>query len=92
MDSTTPWHRGDPIKEVLAAHSHVRLYRLPSYSPQLNVMERFWRKLRRRATHNRLLEHMAALRKTLRQNLCYFQTIRAKVLSMLEEPRKKKQI
>jgi hypothetical protein len=87
-----PWHRGAAVTAVLAAHPHVRLYRLPSYSPQLNVIERFWRKLRRRATHNRLFETMAALRKTLRQNLCYFQTMRHKVLSMLEGPRKKKQI
>jgi hypothetical protein len=87
-----PWHRGARVKEVLAAHPHVRLYRLPSYSPQLNVIERFGRKLRRRATHNRLFESMAALRKTLRQNLCYFQTMRHKVLSMIEGPRKKKQI
>jgi DDE superfamily endonuclease len=87
-----PWHRGAAVTEVLAAHPHLRLYRLPSYSPQLNVIERFWRKLRRRATHNRLFETMAALRQTLRQNLCYFQTMRHQVLSLLEGPRKKKQI
>lgn len=87
-----PWHRGAAVTEVLAAHPHVRLYRLPSYSPQLNVIERFWRQLRRRATHNRLFASMAALRKTLRQNLCYFQTMRHKVLSLREGPRKKKQI
>jgi len=49
-----PWHRGAGVDEVLAAHPHLRLYRLPSYSPQLNVIERFWRVLHRRATHNRL--------------------------------------
>ena len=87
-----PWHRGAAVTEVLATYPHVRLYRLPSYSPHLNVIERFWRKLRRRATHNRLFETMAALRQTLRRNLCYFQTLRHKVLSLLEGPRKKRQI
>ena len=60
-----PWHRGAGVDEVLAAHPHLRLYRLPSYSPQLNVMERFWRVLRRRTTHNRLFASMAADRKSV---------------------------
>ena len=59
-------------------------------SPQLNVIERFWRVLRRRATHNRLFAHMAALRATLRNNLCYDQSMRQKVLSLMESPRKTK--
>jgi transposase len=85
-----PWHRGADVEQVLAAHPHLRLYRLPSYSPQLNVIERFWRVLRRRATHNRLFTSMARLRATLRNNLCYFQTMRHKVLSLLASPRKAK--
>jgi len=66
------------------------LQRLPSDSPQRNVIERFWRVLRRRATHNRLFARMAELRATLRNNLCYFQTMRQKVLSFMESPRKAK--
>jgi transposase len=85
-----PWHRGVLMEQVLAAHPHLRLKRLPSYSPQLNVIERFWRVLRRRATHNRLFANMAALRATLRNNLCYYQSIRQKVLSLIESPRKTK--
>ena len=85
-----PWHRGAGVEEVLAAHPHLRLYRLPSYSPQLNVIERFWRVLRRRATHNRLFASMAVLRETLRHNICYFQTMKQKVLALIESPRKAK--
>jgi DDE superfamily endonuclease len=85
-----PWHCGAGVAQVLAAHPHLRLYRLPSYSPQLNVIERFWRVLRRRATHNRLFTSMASVRATLRNNLCYFQTMRQKVLSLIESPRKAK--
>jgi len=84
------WHRGPLIEQVLAAHPHLRLKRLPSYSPQLNVIERFWRVLRRRATHNRLFVSMTSLRSTLRNNICYFQTMRQKVLSLVENPRKMK--
>jgi transposase len=78
------------VGEVLAAHLQLRLYRLPSYSPPLNVIERFWRVLRRRATHNRLFASMVALRTTLRNNISYFQTMRHKMLSLIESLRKAK--
>ena len=72
------------------AHPHLYLQRLLSYSPQLKVIERCWRVRRRRATHNRLFARMAALRGTLRNNICYFQTMKQKVLSLIESPRKAK--
>lgn len=86
-----PWHQASGIAQVLAAHRHLQLYRLPSYSPQLNLIERFWRVLRRRATHNRLFESMRALRTALRASFCYFHTMRHKVLSLIHSPRKKKE-
>lgn len=85
-----PWHRGMVVEQVLEANAHLQLYRLPSYSPQLNVIERLWRVLRRRATHNRLFASMAVLRTTLRNNIGYFQTMRQKMLSLIESPRKAK--
>jgi transposase len=85
-----PWHRGALMEQGLQEHPHLRRKRLPSYSPQLNVIERFWRVLRRRATPNRLFATMAALRTTLRNNLCYFQTMRHKMLALIESPRKAK--
>jgi DDE superfamily endonuclease len=84
-----PWHRGVVVDEVLANSPHLRLYRLPSYSPQLKLVERFWRLLRRRATHHRLLTTRAELRHTLRQNICYYQSMRQKVLSLIQSKRKK---
>jgi transposase len=85
-----PWHQGVGIADVLATHRHLRLYRLPSYSPQLNLIERFWRVLRRRATHNRLFLTMAELRAALRASVRYFSKMRHKVLSLIHNPRKKK--
>ena len=63
------------------AHSHLTFYRLPSYSPQLNAMERFWRIMRRQAMHNRLFTIRSELRQTLCYNLCYYQSMRHKVIS-----------
>jgi len=78
-----PWHRGKLIDQVLAEHRHLEFYRLPSYSPQLNVIERFWKLLRRRATHNRLFDTMADLKRSLRASLCYYQTMRGRVRSLI---------
>jgi len=79
-----PWHTGKLVNEALAENPHLRFKRLPSYSPQLNPIERFWKKLRRRATHNRLFDALADLKKSVRASLCYFQTMRHKVLSLLQ--------
>jgi transposase len=74
-----PWHRGGPIDEALAEHPHLEFYRLPSYSPHLNVIERFWRVLRRRATHNRLFDHLSDLKSSVRNSVRYFQTVRGRI-------------
>jgi hypothetical protein len=86
-----PWHRGRAVNQALADNPHLLFKRLPSYSPQLNPIERFWKKLRRRATHNRLFDSLTDLKKSVRASLCYFQTMRHKVKSLLEpRPRKVK--
>jgi transposase len=85
-----PWHRGRLIDEALRDHPHLEFQRLPSYSPQLNPIERLWKKLRRRATHNRLFDTLADLKASLRSSLRYFQTVRPKVRSILQgRPRRK---
>jgi transposase len=78
-----PWHQGQPIDDALADHPHLEFKRLPSYSPHLNAIERFWRVLRRRATHNRLFDRLADLKLSVRDSLCYFQTVRGRVRGLV---------
>lgn len=78
-----PWHRGGPIDAALRDYPHLEFYRLPSYSPCLNVVERLWKKLRRRATHNRLFDTIADLKRSVRNSLRYFQTVREKIRSLV---------
>jgi transposase len=84
-----PWHAGRPVQEALADNPHLRLKRLPSYSPQLNPIERLWKVLRRRATHNRLFDRVADLKRSIRASLSYFQTMRERVKTLLQARRKK---
>ena len=86
-----PWHRGECVRKALADNPHLELYRLPSYSPKLNAIERFWRVLRRRATHNRLFETLAELKASLRNSLRYFQTVRSRVKQLITGRPKKAQ-
>jgi len=84
-----PWHAGEPVRQALADNPHLGLKRLPSYSPQLNPIERFWKILRRRATHNRLFDTLTDLRRSIRSSLSYFQTVRDRVKTLLHRrPRK----
>jgi transposase len=87
-----PWHRGPLIDAALAESPHLEFYRMPSYSPQLNVIERFWKRLRRRATHNRLFDEIADLKGAVRNSLRYFQTVRSKLLTLINgRPKKAKE-
>jgi hypothetical protein len=83
------WHTGALLKQVLANHPHLEWYPLPSYSPKLQVIERFWKLLRRRATHNRLFATMAKLKQALRSSLCYDQTLQHRVLTLIASRRKR---
>jgi transposase len=85
-----PWHRGKVVDEAMRENPHLEFERLPSYSPQLNPIERFWKKLRRRATHNRLFDTLADLKTSLRASLRYFQTVRQKVKGIIEGRPKRK--
>ena len=85
-----PWHRGRPVGEALRENPHLEFERLPGYSPPLSPIERFWKKLRRRATHNRLFDTLADLKTSLRASLSYFQAVRHKVKSIIEGRSKRK--
>jgi hypothetical protein len=64
-----PWHRGALVTQALKECSPRELDRLPSSRPQLQVIERFWRVWRRRATHKRLFLTLAQLTHALRHSL-----------------------
>jgi len=78
-----PRHRGKPIDEALAEHPHLEFKRPPSYSTQLNVNERSWKLLRRRATHNRDFDSTDDLKRTIRASLSYYRTVRGWIRTLI---------
>ena len=79
---------GWDTKRQLAENPHLQFKRLLSYGPQLNPIERFGKK-RRRATHNRLFDRWVDLKASLRASVCYVQTTRKKVKSLVDGPPKR---
>jgi transposase len=77
------------VDAAWAANPHLESYRLPSYSPKLNPIERFGKVLRRRATHNRLFETLGDLKRSVRNSLRYFQTVRSRVKQLIKGRPKK---
>lgn len=82
-----PWHRGRRIEQALSRVPHLSLYRLPSYSPQLNVIERLWKRLRHHATHNHLFKDSAELQRTLGKHFTWLQAHRPQIRSLIRAPR-----
>jgi len=76
-----PWHRGPLIDEAMQENPHLEFSRMPSYSPPLNVIERFWK--RRRATHNRLFDTIADMKGAIRKSLRYFQGAPKRLLTLI---------
>jgi hypothetical protein len=68
----------------------LEVYRRPSDSPQLQVIERFWRVLRRRSAHPRLVPVRGALKEAWRHSLRSDQTRRPRMLSLIQSPKNRK--
>lgn len=47
-----PWHRGEPIKQLLAAHPRLEIVYLPTAAPDLNPQEYVWKATRTAISHN----------------------------------------
>ena len=53
------YHHAKRLKPILERYKHrIELVYLPSYSPDLNPIERIWWYMRKKITHNRYLETM----------------------------------
>lgn len=54
-------HHARALQAFFALHLRVRLLFLPVYSPDMNLIERFWRHLKQRITKNRLFANITEL-------------------------------
>jgi len=73
LDNAT-WHRARDLRDFFAKNQNrlVRIF-LPTYSPELNPIERVWRIARRQVTHNRYFRSMEDLEIALTSHFAKWQ-------------------
>jgi transposase len=64
-----PWHRGQAIRDVLAAHPRLQLIYFPVAAPDLNPQEHVWKAARRAVSHNHSHAHLDDLADQFEQYL-----------------------
>lgn len=56
-----PWHRGQPVQDVLDANPRLQIMWLPTAAPDLNPQEHVWKATRRAISHNHLTPRLPDL-------------------------------
>jgi transposase len=56
-----PWHRGKPIRQVLADHPRLQIFFFPTAAPDLNPQEHVWKEARTQVSHNHLETSLTVL-------------------------------
>jgi len=56
-----PWHRGEAIRDVLAANPRLEIVQFPVAAPELNPQEHVWKATREAVSHNHTDPHLVTL-------------------------------
>ncbi len=56
-----PWHRGEPIRRLLADNPRLEIMEYPVAAPDLNPQEQVWKQTRRAVSHNHLTPRLPTL-------------------------------
>jgi len=64
-----PWHRGQAIRDVLAANPRLEIVELPVAAPDLNPQEQVWKATRRAVSHHHSHTRLPALADAFERHL-----------------------
>jgi transposase len=64
-----PWHRGEPIRNVLKANPRLEIMYFPVAAPELNPQEHVWKAARRAVGHNHVIQRLPDLADRFEQHL-----------------------
>ena len=78
------YHHAAPVTRAAAA-LRIQLLYLPAYSPNLNLIERFWKFLKRKVARNRYYETFAEFRTAVQKILNNIAAYRDELASLMTE-------
>jgi len=88
IQDNAPYHTSGQMKGFYAEQAdRLTVYQLPSYSPELNPIERLWRKIKKEATHLHYFPHFAALVAKVEQALGKLAKLPDKLTALIGEYR-----
>lgn len=64
-----PWHRGQPIQQVLSANPRLEILYLPTAAPDLNPQEQVWKATRTAVSHNHAQRDLSVLASRFERHL-----------------------
>jgi transposase len=76
-------YQRNKVVQALAAELSITLLYLPSYSPNLNLIERLWRFLKRKSVYGKYHPNFAAFRAAIEDTLSKLSTTHAEALASL---------
>lgn len=77
------WHHAKKV-HLAIERSKINLFFLPAYSPDLNPIERLWKRLRKDVTHNAFFQSMESLKNALARFFRYLKGNRKEVISLCQ--------
>lgn len=70
IQDNAPYHTSGKVQEFIRAHAdRLAVYQLPTYSPELNPIERVWKEAKKEGTHLRYFPTFASLVSRVEQTL-----------------------
>lgn len=66
-----PWHRGQAIRDVLAAHPRLEVLALPVAAPDLNPQEQVWKATRQAVSHHHTMLTLPSVAAQFEQHLLH---------------------
>ncbi len=78
-----PYHKGKKMRAFFEKHcDRMTVFKLPSYSPDYNPIEKLWKKIKEKGVHMKYFPTFDDLRNTVDNMLDVFDNIRDEVLSL----------
>lgn len=76
-----PYHKSKETKDFISSQDRLEMVRLPSYSPEFNIIEHLWKKAKAK-THNKYFPNFTSLKKHVRRVLRSLQKHVSEVLNL----------